>query len=132
MNDRPSADELLEAVREYLLTEVAPAVGDHRARFRALIAANVLAIVRRELARGGPFPEELAAVTALLGEDAGEKSDGDPRATLLAANRRLARHIRAGGADSPEQARAVREVVRAQVESKLLVNNPAFLERFRT
>ena len=51
MNDRPTADELLEAVREYLHDEVAPEAPTHRARFRALIAANVVAIVRRELAR---------------------------------------------------------------------------------
>jgi hypothetical protein len=40
MNDRPTVDELLEAVSEYLLEEVAPAAKSHRARFRALVAAG--------------------------------------------------------------------------------------------
>jgi len=46
--DRPSAGELAGAVREFLETEIAPTLGDHRLRFRTLVAMNALSIVERE------------------------------------------------------------------------------------
>jgi len=48
---RPTASELLEAVREYLLGSVMPATSGQVA-FHARVAANVLAIVARELELG--------------------------------------------------------------------------------
>jgi aminoglycoside phosphotransferase (APT) family kinase protein len=51
---RPTASELLAAVREYLLTSVLPATSGQLA-FHARVAANSLAIVARELELG-PFP----------------------------------------------------------------------------
>jgi aminoglycoside phosphotransferase (APT) family kinase protein len=51
---RPTASELLEAVREYLLGSVLPATSGQLA-FHARVAANALAIVTRELELG-PFP----------------------------------------------------------------------------
>lgn len=49
LHDRPTVAEILEAVRAYLSDEVAK-TKDRRARFRALIAANVLGVAERELA----------------------------------------------------------------------------------
>jgi aminoglycoside phosphotransferase (APT) family kinase protein len=46
--DRPSAGELAGAVREFLETEIAPTLDDHRLRFRTLVAMNALSIVERE------------------------------------------------------------------------------------
>ena len=46
--DRPSAGELAAAVREFLETEIAPALDDRRLRFRTLVAMNALSIVERE------------------------------------------------------------------------------------
>lgn len=139
MNDRPTAEELLAAVREYLLTEVAPSAADHRSRFRALIAANVVAIVRRELGTydaGVGTERELAGIASLVGEESGSRSaagaeaHADPRGALVEANRRLAQWIRDGAADSGKPARAARALVRAQVEGKLAVSNPGYLEGF--
>ena len=48
MQDRPSVSELLRAVREFLEDDLVPAL-EGRRRFHALVAANVLAIVEREL-----------------------------------------------------------------------------------
>ena len=48
--DRPTAAELAEAVREFLETEILPAVDDRRLRFRTLVAANALGMVERETA----------------------------------------------------------------------------------
>ncbi|HUA42619.1 MAG TPA: phosphotransferase family protein [Streptosporangiaceae bacterium] len=53
---RPTAGELLEAVREYLLGSVMPATSGQVA-FHARVAANALAIVARELELG-PFPAD--------------------------------------------------------------------------
>ncbi len=50
---RPTASELLEAVREFLTDQVRPATSGQLA-FHARVAANVLAIVARELELGEP------------------------------------------------------------------------------
>jgi hypothetical protein len=49
MADRPDAGELLEAVLEFLATEVLPNATDQRQKFRTLVAMNALGIARREL-----------------------------------------------------------------------------------
>ena len=51
MSERPTADELAEALEEFLSGEVLPTLDDHRARFRMLVALNALGILRRELTR---------------------------------------------------------------------------------
>jgi len=51
VSDRPTPDELAEAIEEFLAGEVLPTLDDHRSRFRMLVALNVLGIVRRELSR---------------------------------------------------------------------------------
>jgi hypothetical protein len=54
--DRPDANELIEAVTEFLAGEVLPSLDDHRLRFRTLVALNALGIAYRELT-GDPVPE---------------------------------------------------------------------------
>ncbi|KKK50539.1 hypothetical protein LCGC14_3124020, partial [marine sediment metagenome] len=49
MQDRPTYDELLAAVERFLSQEIVPNTEGAR-RFHARVAANVLGIVRRELA----------------------------------------------------------------------------------
>jgi hypothetical protein len=46
-HDRPTVDELLESVREWLERDVAQ-VGDTRIAFHARVAANIIEMVRRE------------------------------------------------------------------------------------
>lgn len=50
MSDRPTAQELAEAIQEFLGGELLPTLTDHRLRFRTLVAMNALGIVYRELA----------------------------------------------------------------------------------
>ena len=79
MTERPTPDELAEAIEEFLAGEVLPTLDDHRARFRMLVALNALGIVRREL-------------TKLPSEDDAEQRE------LVAADpgrRRARRHARA-------------------------------------
>jgi signal transduction protein with GAF and PtsI domain len=97
--NRPTAQELAEAIQEFLGSEVLPTVSDHRLRFRLLVAMNALGIVYRELA-------------ALPAEDD-------------AAQRELARRIRAGDVPPGTLAR-----VKADVEARLLVASPRYLERY--
>jgi signal transduction protein with GAF and PtsI domain len=51
VSERPTPDELTEAIEEFLATEILPTLDDHRLRFRTLVALNALGIVRRELAK---------------------------------------------------------------------------------
>ena len=50
MTPRPTAQELAEAILEFLGGEVLPTLTDPRLRFRMLVAMNALGIVYRELA----------------------------------------------------------------------------------
>lgn len=52
--DRPTAQELAEAITEFLAGELLPTLTDHRLRFRTLVALNALSIVYRELERLPP------------------------------------------------------------------------------
>jgi hypothetical protein len=49
MQDRPTREELIDAVRDFLETDVVPAL-EGTLKFHARVAANVLGIVGRELA----------------------------------------------------------------------------------
>ena len=49
MSERPTAQELTEAIAEFLGGEILPILTDHRLRFRTLVALNALGIVHREL-----------------------------------------------------------------------------------
>jgi Domain of unknown function (DUF6285) len=51
VSERPTPDELAEAIEEFLAGEILPTLDDHRLRFRLLVALNALGIVRRELER---------------------------------------------------------------------------------
>jgi hypothetical protein len=67
--DRPTAPELLDAVAEYLFAELRPEVPKEQ-RFRVLVAANVCAVVARELRAGdAPDREDLALFGELLGKE---------------------------------------------------------------
>ena len=50
MSERPTAQELTEAILEFLGGEILPTLTDQRLRFRMLVAMNALGIVYRELA----------------------------------------------------------------------------------
>ena len=88
-SNRPTRDELLEAVIEFLENRVMPKLDKHTA-FHARVAANVLNIVRRELEQGPKLDaEELVRLKDLLGEDG----------TLEALNAELCNRIHRGDLD---------------------------------
>jgi len=110
-HDRPSAAELVEAVREWIRRshierEIEPNT------FHARVAANMLAIVERELALG---PAQEQAHRARLDEL------GVPDEAALAAA------IRSGAMD--DRAAEARRLVWETVRDKLAVANPKYLDR---
>jgi hypothetical protein len=109
MQDRPTAAELLESVAEYLFAELRPDVPSEQ-RFRVLVAANVCAVVARELrAGGGPDREDAALFSELLGREV-----DDP----YAAAAELSERIRSGELDDriSELAPRLEEHVRRKLE----------------
>ena len=137
MQDRPTALELLAAVREFIARTVVPALDGGR-QFHARVAANVLAIVERELRDADEqLREEWAGLRALcVPEEARPTADGgvppaDPavlRAAVAALNADLAARIRAGDADAGAFRAAVLRHLRATIDDKLRIANPAYLE----
>src|SRR5688572_31477782 len=90
MQDRPSAAELLEATAEYLVAELRPEVPREQ-RFKVLVAANVCAVVARELEAGEePDRADAALFSELLGERVSDPRRGADD---------LARRLRAGELD---------------------------------
>jgi hypothetical protein len=126
MQDRPTALELLEAVRAFVEDDVAPAL-DRRQRFHALVAANLLAVVRRELEGE---EAQLTAEWDRLREVLGHRDEPLPagraafRTRVREWTEELAERIRRGEADAGEMATAVREHVSETVREKLQVANP--------
>lgn len=110
-HDRPAAAELVEAVREWIRRSQIDGDLEPNA-FHARVAANMLAIVERELALG---PAQARAHTARL-----EQLGVDDDAELAAA-------IRSGELDN--RAEEVRRLVWASVRDKLAVANPRYLDR---
>ena len=114
--DRPTAAELVAAVREFLETDVMTST-EGRVQFHTRVAVNALGMIERELVAGPALAAaERARAVALLGHD-----DAD----LRHLERELAARIRDGSLD--DRLDAVREHVRATVREKLLVANPRYL-----
>jgi|SRR6516165_4079010 hypothetical protein len=133
MNDRPSAAELIDAVRHYLEAELLPTLTDARQRFQALVAANVLTIAGRELAgEEEQLRQEWDLLAGLLGAG-GPRPEGLAvlREAVRQANVRLCERIRAGDFDGPGRFRAVAATVRELVVRKLEVANPRYLASVR-
>jgi len=93
MQDQPSAIELIDAVTEFIRNHAMPQLQGHAA-FHALVAANALDIVKRELEIGPEANrQERERLMALLGRDG----------TLDELNRALCEKIRTGemGQETP-------------------------------
>jgi hypothetical protein len=105
---RPSASELVEAVREYL--DGVTAGGDGAAGFEARVARNALAIVERELSLGPGLALAHAERLAALG---------------FADDRALAAALRSGEVD--DRWDLVAPALAASARDQLKVANPSYL-----
>ncbi len=140
MQDRPTTLELLAAVRDFVTRDVVPTL-DGRRQFHARVAANVLAIVERELRDGDAQLREEWTRLRTLGAVAADRDGGphdvdddvppaDPatlRAAVVALNADLAARIRAGDADHGSFRAAVLHHLRATTDDKLRIANPGYL-----
>ena len=117
MQDRPTAAELLDSVAEYLFAELRPEVPREQ-RFKVLVAANVCAVVAREISAGDePDREDLELFNELLGEQV-----DDPRAAAA----ELSRRIRSGELDDRIAGLAPR--LEEYVRRKLEIARPGYSE----
>jgi hypothetical protein len=124
VNDRPDAQELLGAVERFLREDVVPALDGPR-RLHARVAANVVAMVGREIAHGdADLREEWCGLVELLGRQ-GESPPADVAALqhqVNEAGEELVRRIRAGDADAGPFREAVLTHLKRSVDAKLAVS----------
>lgn len=121
MQDRPTAEELLEAVSEFLTTEVVALEG--RVGYHGRVARNAVDVVTRELALApGADARERDGLAGLLG--------GAPPDDLREANAELARRVRDGSLD--DRRGDVLAHLRATTTDKLRIANPRELELWRS
>jgi hypothetical protein len=115
MQDRPTAPELLDSVAEYLFGELRPEVPREQ-RFRVLVAANVCAVVARELRAGDqPDAEDLQLFSELLGERIDD---------VHAAATELSRRLRGGELDDRIDELSPR--LQEHVRRKLAIARPGY------
>jgi hypothetical protein len=128
MHDRPDVDELLRAVELLLDGQIVPALGG-APQYNARVAANVIRIVRRELAaEEAVIDAEWRGLDDLLGPQSRPASLTAMREALRERNAALSERIRAGDADSGEYRARVLAHVRATVRAKLEAANPEWLD----
>jgi uncharacterized protein DUF6285 len=117
MQDRPTAPELLDSVAEYLFAELRPEVPREQ-RFKVLVAANVCAVVAREI-RAGEEPDrrDLALFNELLGEEIED---------VRSAAAELSRRLRSGELD--ERIEELTPRLEEHVRRKLEIARPGYEE----
>jgi hypothetical protein len=128
VQDRPDARELLEAVRAFLEEEVVPALDGTR-QFHARVAANVLAIVGRELAHGdGALRAERRRLMILLAvpPTAEPETSAGLALSVRELNATLADRIRAGDADREPWRAEVLAHLKATAAERLAIANPRY------
>ena len=125
MNDRPTAVELLGAVRRFLQEEVVPELEGPR-RYHARVAANVVAIVAREIeTEESQLVAEWERLGSVLADAAPPPASREAlRRGVSLRSEELVRRIRAGDADAGPWRREVLAHLRATVADKLDVAKP--------
>jgi hypothetical protein len=114
MYDKPTAAELVSAVRDFLEQQAMPAL-EGRVAFHARVAANALGIVQRQLELApGHEAAERARLLALLGHDG----------PLDEQNRELCRRIRSGELEAGTP--GLLEHLRETTLAKLAVDQPRY------
>ncbi|MEV0822323.1 DUF6285 domain-containing protein [Nonomuraea rubra] len=109
-HDVPTAAELVAAVRDFLETDVLPAV-EGRVRYHTRVAINVLGMVEREIELGPAQAARHAESLATLG---------------VADDAELAAAVREG---RPADGDTLMAVLEQAVRAKLEVANPGYLAR---
>ena len=111
----PTAQELLDAVRDHLVSRVIPAITDPRLRFQTLVAAHVLGVAVREASLSPAMGDAVTALRDALG--------------AFPTDDALCDAIDAGAFDAPAEGEGLRAYLTARAEYALQSWNPAFLWR---
>ncbi|MDH3687589.1 MAG: DUF6285 domain-containing protein [Myxococcales bacterium] len=125
MNDEPRAEELLRAVERFLEQEVVGRL-EGVPRFHARVAANVVAMVAREIeTQDEHLRGEWDRLTELLGDDppwpeAREAQVGG----LRERNETLSERIRSGDADTEPFRSELLAHLRRTIDDKMVVSRP--------
>ncbi|MGE5596418.1 MAG: DUF6285 domain-containing protein [Hyphomicrobiales bacterium] len=128
MQDRPSVDELLEAVANFLHNDVMPNTAG-RLSFHARVAGNVVQMLRRELAtEEDQLAEEWEGLNGLLGGEPRPATLREWRERTHARNAELAERIRSGAADSGPFRDEVFAHLRRVTHLRLTVSDPRLAE----
>ena len=127
--DEPKAEELLEAVASFLQNDAAADL-DGRKRYHALVAANVVRIVAREITLKSQLSaDEIRQLETLLStESILIEREEDLEARALALNELLSIRIADGAMDAPDLLRKTIETLTKIVEGKLRVDRPELLD----
>ena len=124
MQDRPTFDELLEAVAGFLRDDVMPNT-QGRISFHARVAANVIEMLRRELGSlEDHYSSEWDGLDHLLGVEPMPPGLANVRERMLARNKELGERIQKGDADAGPWRDAVLAHLRRVTHDKLTVSNP--------
>jgi hypothetical protein len=127
MQDRPTAVELLEAMRDFLESEVLPELSGRR-QFHLRVTINLLSILAREWEQeDGAARKEWSRLAELLATGAAEPvTPAALRESVAAMNRDLSERIRSGAFD--DRWTELIPILREAVIDKLKVANPQYIE----
>ena len=130
MNDRPTGVELLRAVERFLEQEVVPRLDGPR-RYHARVAANLVAIVAREIEmEEAQLDSEWERLGALLGLREQRPALRDAlRDAVRERTQSLAERIRRGDADRGAWREELIAHLRRTVADKLAVSRPPRVTR---
>ncbi|MEP7215168.1 MAG: DUF6285 domain-containing protein [Anaerolineaceae bacterium] len=124
MQDRPTVDELLDAVAGFLHGDVMSNTTG-RVNFHARVAGNVLQMLRRELREAeGQLSREWAGLDGLLGPEEAPASRDEMWAATVRRNGVLAGRIREGFGDDDGEREMLMVHFRGTIHDKLVVSNP--------
>lgn len=128
MQDRPTASELLEAALAAYVRDLLPEIPGEK-RYMALMVANALAIVGRDLAQGEALlQKEIKRLQELLTLPSSEIKNSDSfKAEAESLNRQLVAQIRTGAFDEQDAARDLQAHLVATTAEKLATSNPKAL-----
>ena len=128
MQDRPSFDELLEAIQGFLRDDVMPNT-QGRLSFHARVAGNAIDWIRRELQyEEEQLSREWDGLNALLGAEERPATLREMREATTRRNAVLADRIQSGEADEAPFRRELMAHLRTVTRDKLVVSNPRLLE----
>jgi hypothetical protein len=124
MQDRPTLDELLEAVAGYLRDDVMVNTSG-RTQFHGRVAMNAVEMIRREIATiEDHYAREWDGLDHLLGTEPMPPHLAAMREALVGRNAALSKRIREGDADSGDWRGAVFAHLKKIIHDKLTVSNP--------